>query len=65
MEPLTVLGDYYTLEGAAQRLGTTRHAVYFYIRRHHIPVKRIGRSIMVCLADLAAMKVPAGTRGDK
>jgi hypothetical protein len=54
------LAGYCTLSAAAQQLGTTYNAVYFYVRRHSIPTRRAGRTIPVRLGNLADMRVPAG-----
>lgn len=51
------LGDYYTIQGASEKLGTTFWAIYGYIKRNGIPTIKVGRTIMVRLQDLNGMEV--------
>lgn len=55
------MGDLLTLEGAARSLGTTRWVVYGYVRRRKVPTVRLGKSILVRLADLSGLETEAGT----
>lgn len=50
------LGDYYTIQGAAEKLGSTFWAVYGWVKRNNIPTIRVGRTIMVRLSDLSGMQ---------
>lgn len=59
MEPDDLAG-YITIRAAAQHLGTTPTAVYFYVKRHSIPTRRAGRTILIRLGNLADMRMPAG-----
>jgi hypothetical protein len=53
---ISSIDGWLTLDGAAGALGTTRWAVYHFIRRHHIPTHRIGKSHLVRLVDLSGMR---------
>lgn len=50
------LGGYYTLDGAAKTLGRSYWQLYRFIRKQHIPTKRIGRSILVRLDDVRTVR---------
>jgi excisionase family DNA binding protein len=60
--PLDLFAGYVTLKQAADRLGTSRDAIYAYLKRHRIPHRKAGRTIMIRLSNLADMRVPAGGR---
>lgn len=51
-------GAFMTLQEAAAKIGTTANALYLHIRKHGIPVKHAGRTIMVRLEDLSDVRVP-------
>lgn len=49
-------GEYVTLVGAAEILGTTREAVYHRVQRYCIPTSRIGRVVLIKTSDLPLLK---------
>jgi hypothetical protein len=50
------VGEYFTLQGAAEKLGSSFWAVYGYVRKHNVPTIKLGRTIMVRLSDLNGLK---------
>ena len=57
MEMVMDLSGYITLREVALILGQTPNAVYLHIRRHGIPTKRAGRTLLVKMQDLAGMRI--------
>ena len=55
------VGEFFTIQGAAQKLGSTFWRVYGYIQRHHVPTIRVGKSLLVRLADLSGMEREEGS----
>lgn len=53
---LHTLGEFVTLIGAAEALGTTREAIYRRVRRHHVPTSRVGRTLMIRVTDLELLE---------
>jgi hypothetical protein len=60
MEKLFV-DDYCTLKEAADRKGASYEALRWWVRMHHIPTRRVGKSVVVRLSDLVGY-APRGTR---
>jgi len=56
MNKIDGLGELVTLVGAAKALHTTRWRVYHFVRRNRVPTTRLGKSILVRLADLALLR---------
>lgn len=54
------LGEWVTLVGAATLLGSTREAVYHRVRRYHVPTSRVGRTVMIRIADLRLLEKRRG-----
>lgn len=48
----TQVGDYHTIQGVARELDSSYFRVYRLIRKHRIPRKVIGKTIMVKLEDV-------------
>jgi len=59
MTRLDGLGDWVTLRAATRLRGGTYWQVRYLMRRHHLPRRMIGNTVLVRLTDLAAA---AGTR---
>lgn len=53
-------GEYVTIQAVAERFDLTPNAVYLFLRKHRVPCRRAGRTLMVRLSDLslADMRVP-------
>ncbi|HEY7350284.1 MAG TPA: hypothetical protein VH599_18350 [Ktedonobacterales bacterium] len=49
------IGEYVTIQGAAEKLGSTFWTVYGWVKRNNIPTIRVGRTIMVRLSDLSGL----------
>jgi hypothetical protein len=56
IERIHNLGEYFTIQGAAQQLGSTWWIVYGHIRKHRVPTLRLGRTVLVRLADLPGLE---------
>ena len=52
--------DLLTVDDVAVMLKTSRKAIYHRIARGQIPAVRLGRSVFIRRADLAASLVPGG-----
>lgn len=50
------IGEYVTIQGAAEKQGSTFWAVYGWVKRNNVPTIRVGRTIMVRLSDLSGMQ---------
>jgi len=48
----TQIPGYYTIDEAAKALKKTRFDIYGYIRRNGLPVKHVGRTILIEQTDL-------------
>jgi excisionase family DNA binding protein len=46
------VGEYHTIQGAAERLGVSYWSLYGYVRRNRVPSIRVGKAILVRLQDL-------------
>ncbi len=52
------IGDYYTLQGAAEELGVSYWQVWRVVLYHQAPVLQLGQTLLVLLDDVAAA-IPA------
>lgn len=47
-----MLGEYVTIKGASQATGRTYWTIYRAIQRRNLPTVKLGRTVMVKLADI-------------
>lgn len=50
------VGDLYTIQGAAEKLGVSFWTLDGYVRKHNVPTIKLGRTRMVRLSDLNGLK---------
>lgn len=56
MASVQAIGEYVTIQGAAEKLGMTFWQTYGFIKRNNVPTIRIGKAIMVKLSDLNGLQ---------
>ena len=49
------VGELFTIQGAAEKLGLSYWVVYGYVRKQNIPTTKVGNTIMVHLSDLSGL----------
>ena len=49
---IEMVGEYMTLNAAAQLKGSTPDAVRLWLRRHAVPLTLLGKSILITVTDL-------------
>ncbi len=57
------IGDYYTLQGAAEALGITYWQVWRAVHQRQIPTLVLGQTTLVRLEDLRGLGIPISTPG--
>lgn len=55
------VGEFYTLQGAAEALGLSYWTVYRYVRIAGIPTRQLSNLTLVKLEDLRELATPAAT----
>ena len=64
--PVQSIGDYYTLQGAADELGVSYWQLWHAVYHQQIPTVMLGQTLLVMLEDVQlAMRLPKAEQADK